>query len=140
MCDLASIRPLSRRPSLQPNELNRPAIGGRPAISHDHRGPATCPMTRSIRLAAISGGGIATMVSVGGPSCRRPNGEPAALRLAANLPDGYREMYAFQGRADRIRGPFRRRSRWFARSAEWLTPGPVRRGPFAAVLPPVRRS
>ena len=54
-------------------------------MSHDHRGPATCPMTRSISLAAISGGGIATMVSVGGLSSRRPTGDPAALRIAAKL-------------------------------------------------------
>jgi hypothetical protein len=31
------------------------------------------------------GGGIATMVSVGGLSSRRPTGDPAALRTAAKL-------------------------------------------------------
>jgi SAM-dependent methyltransferase len=63
-----------------------------------------------------------------------------AWRARRKRPVGYEEKYAFQGRADRIRGPFRRRSGWFARAAEWSTPGAVRRGARAPVLPPVRRS
>ncbi len=54
-------------------------------MSHRHRDPATCPMTRFNQPGGDLGGGIATMVSVGGLSSRRPTGDPAALRIAAKL-------------------------------------------------------